>query len=146
LEKNFIKFSNYKRNNTGNISAYEDSFVWVLKRFLYTQAMQYNNQVLISSELDTAKSYNNQNINNYNIYLYKVLYNFSFLSSDFSFYKFFNKDENLNSANNTNNNKYFLMLNNSESLKNSDNNALKFLFSSLFFKKNKIVFYSPLGN
>jgi hypothetical protein len=109
--------------------------------------MSYNNQILITNLPKLDLKINTEGANLYNIFFFKILFNYNFLSSDFSFYKFF-KIKNATSLNlkDTDNKKHFLILNNYESLKNTDNNALRFLFSSFFFKKNKIVFFSGFNN
>jgi hypothetical protein len=108
--------------------------------------MPYNNQIIINNLPKINLVLNRFDTNTYSIYFYKILYNFKFLSSDFSFYKFFKKSSLSNLGfKNCENIEYLLIPNNNESLKNSDNNALKFLLSSFFFKKNKIVFFSALN-
>lgn len=146
IEKDFFLKSYVNlSSSSSSLAGYETSLVWVVKRFSFTQKMHYNiqklssimpitrvNSVLFLKGFDFSK-----------LYQLSLYYNYKYIISNFSFYKntmYYSLPNYTKSSNLIN-----YSFPNSQGLFNKEDiNFVKFIYSSLFLQKNKVLFFSFL--
>lgn len=139
---NFLSFNK-------NIDNYESSIMWTVKRFYFTQRMLYNTQRLenLSNKVVLINS-PSLKFSIYEIYQTKLQHNYNYAIQNVSFYKIILPSKILENINPSpvrfdySSNFNFCSLTSKELFSSHDATFIKFVFSNLFFKKNKISFFS----
>jgi hypothetical protein len=140
--KSVNQFFNYFSSPV-NLNKYEDSIMWLVKRFSFTQKMNYNNQLLINKNeyKSTIKSNGSNTINN--LIFNKFYYNYNLLNLNVSFYKISIFDDIKNESQATSSSLVnTINVTNQELFTNNDTLFLKSLITNISFKKNNVIFYS----
>jgi len=134
-----------------NIDNYEASIMWTLKRFYFTQRMLYNTQTLENLPIEiNFKNPSSFKLSIYEVYQTKLQHNYNYAMQNVSFYRTILSTETLENLNynlstlNPNSNFTFSSLTSKELFDINDIVFIKFVFSNIFFKKNRISFFSIL--
>lgn len=137
------QFFNYFSNPL-NLNKYEDSIMWLTKRFSFTQKMNYNNQYLTEQTSPTLRKKSQLKSPLVGLLFNKFYYNYNALNLNVSFYKTPMLPENSN-ANTSVNLRILtsgLTINPQELFTSNDSLFVKSLVTNISFKKNNVVFYS----
>lgn len=136
------QFFNYF-SSPSNLDKYEDSIMWLIKRFSFTQKMNYNNQYLITKDNYLLKK-ELESKNDVSVLLFnKFYYNYNLLNLNVSFYKVTNTSTTqTTTTQNIRNLTSNMATASQELLTNSDNLFVKSLVTNISFRKNSITFYS----